>query len=1178
MSFDPDEIQPDDWQEACWTVIDSYFDEKGLVQQQLDSFNEFIEVSILRIVQETPPIEIESQALHLSNEQQIAPKTSLQFGQIYVGKPAVYEKDGTIESLMPNDARLRSMTYSSDVYMDLTKSVSNPTSANAQTVTERVPIGKVPTMLKSHYCYLANCAPALLVRAQECPIDVGGYFVINGSEKVIIAQERMAYNTVFVFEQKLLKTDAEQKSVFSAEIRSVVENSSRSPSTLVIKRVRRSDTDATSTRDFVVRVKVPYIKEDIPVVVLFRALGCESDRKIMQHIIYDFEDQEMIEMLKPSLDEAFDIQYREQACDFIGRRGQARAGIVKAARIAYAEDILQKELLPHIGLSADSLSKKAYFIGYMVHRLLLTALRRREVDDRDHYGNKRLDLAGPLLSFLFRLHFRQLIKHIRSNMKRSLQNGRDIVLAQIIDASIIEKGMRYGLATGNWGDQKKAHETRAGVSQVLNRLTFASTLSHLRRLNSPIDRSGKIARPRQLHNTHWGYICPAETPEGGAVGLVKNMALMAYISVGSSSAPILNYLDQIQLETLDDVAHSALKTATKVFVNGAWVGVHHNPNELVRCVLNMRRTANSVVSELSLYRKFAEREFHIFTDPGRISRPLLVVHSQTVGDKVNFSLALKRSHVANLRNRENGGFRWNDLLNFGIVEYLDPHEEETAMILMQHSDLRTRSDFSKSFTHMEIHPSMILGVCASIVPNPDHNQSPRNTYQSAMGKQAMGIYASNFTVRMDSLAHVLWYPQKPLARSHSLNYLRFRELPAGINTLAAIMSYTGYNQEDSVIINSSAVDRGFFRSTYYRLYESEEQGSGRGDESTFERPSRENCAGMRNANYDKLEDDGLIAPGTRVSGDDVVIGRTVRMPPSEDGQPERFDRRDKSVYLKSSDTGIVDTVMVTLNNEGRRYVKVKLRSIRTPQIGDKFASRHGQKGTNGIQYRQEDMPFTGMGISPDLMLNPHAIPSRMTIGHLIECLQSKVACINGKEADATPFTNFTVIACINLLNGLGFEKYGNEVFYNGHTGRKVNAQVFFGPTFYQRLKHMVDDKIHSRARGPLQVLVKQPVEGRSREGGLRFGEMERDCIIAHGSAFFLKERLFEVSDAYTAHICDICGMFAIAQLSKQSFECKRCNNTTQISQIRLPYACKLLFQELTAMCIAPRMIPGRSQA
>lgn len=479
------------------------------------------------------------------------------------------------------------------------------------------------------------------------------------------------------------------------------------------------------------------------------------------------------------------------------------------------------------------------------------------------------------------------------------------------------------------------------------------------------------------------------------------------------------------------------------------------------------------------------------------------------------------------------------------------------------------------YTHCEIHPAMILGICASIIPFPDHNQSPRNTYQSAMGKQAMGVYITNYLVRLDTLAHVMYYPQRPLVVTKSMEYLHFRDLPAGCMVIVAIMTYSGYNQEDSVIMSQSAIDRGLFRTVFYRSYKDSENKQNIGSVEEFGKPTRSACVGMRAADYTKIDEDGLVAPGLRVSGGDIVIGKTTPLPALEENlgaaRAARQSKKCSSTTLRASESGIVDSVILTTNDQGLKFTKVRVRSVRIPQIGDKFSSRHGQKGTIGITFRQEDMPYTVEGVIPDIIINPHAIPSRMTIGQLIECLMGKVASNLGEVGLATPFTGVTVANVSDALHKCGYQERGNEVMYNGFTGRKLQAKVFIGPTFYQRLKHMVDDKIHSRARGPLQCLTRQPVEGRSRGGGLRFGEMERDCMISHGCAQMLRERLFKCSDKYRCHICDFCGLIAIANLKKQSFECRGCKNTTHISQVLMPYACKLLFQELMAMSIAPRI-------
>ena len=1164
-------------QQDAWAVITSYFDEKGLVRQQLDSFDEFVSNTMQELVDDQPPITIQPRAQYTPGEDRRKVQYSIAFRQVYLSKPTCTESDGETATLFPHEARLRNLTYSSPLFVDVEcKTLVLDGDVDAQgdpewvededaSVTEREFIGHVPMMLRSAFCVLNKKSDFELTQMGECVFDQGGYFVINGSEKVLVAQERQANNVVYCFKKK-----PGMKFCWTAEIRSHVEVGARPTSTIYVQMYAKSS-NKQQTEGYQIRGQIPYIRDDIPIVIIFRALGFVADRDIIERICYNFDDDELMERFRPSLEEAFVIQEQNLALDFIGRRGSAQ-NVAKRERIAYAKSILQKEVLPHVGMQANQEKKKSYFLGYIVHKLLQCSLGRQEQDDRDHYRNKRLDLAGPLLAGLFRQVFRQLRKEVQQYLQKCVDHGKRFNLKLAIKSKTITNGLKYSIATGNWGLQKQA-VPRAGVSQVLNRLTYASTLSHLRRLNTPLARSGKQAKPRQLHNTHWGYMCPAETPEGQACGLVKNLALMCYVSVGSPAAPVLEFLEEWSTENLDEIQPAVIPFATKVFVNGNWVGIHREPGKLYNTLLGLRRGTDGFEAEVSILRDIRDKELRICTDTGRACRPLFIV------DVGTNKLRIRKRHIDQLRDPAQE-YSFNDLLSEGLVEYIDSAEEESCMISMMPSDLSpdrfNKEPYSSSYTHCEIHPSVILGICASIIPFPDHNQSPRNTYQSAMGKQAMGIYASNYAVRMDTLAHVLYYPQKPLVCTKAMTQMHFRELPAGVNAIVAIMCYTGYNQEDSVIMNRSAIERGFFRSVFYRCYVDWENELNAGgltdlDAEHFERPTGESCLGMKHGSYDKLDEDGLVSPGTRVTGEDIVIGKTTPIAADPRGGERRFHKKDSSRALRANESGIVDTVMLTQNKEGFRFTKVKVRSIRIPQIGDKFASRHGQKGTVGMTYRQEDMPFSIEGVTPDIIVNPHAIPSRMTIGHLVECLLSKLASLTGDEGDATPFMELDVSQVSDSLHKMGYQRNAWERMYNGHTGRPMAYHVFLGPTYYQRLKHMVDDKIHARSRGPVTMLTRQPMEGRGREGGLRFGEMERDCLIAHGAAHFLRDRLFVNSDAYRVHVCDRCGLIAHANLDKMEFMCQACRETTRISQVHIPYACKLMFQELMAMQIAPRM-------
>ncbi|KAG9696053.1 putative DNA-directed RNA polymerase II subunit RPB2, partial [Aureobasidium melanogenum] len=700
--------------EDCWTVIQSFFDSKGLVSQQLDSFDEFAGTSMQDIVTEQGRIVIDQNAPQDDNEVDpiVKRRYEIEFGNITISQAAITEGDGSTRPLYPNEARLRNLTYSSPIYLGMTSRVlvarerrigaahhddEDPDhAANEDEETElvwekedpdaiekeeRVFIGKLPVMIKSKICTLRNRSEQELYAFQECPYDQGGYFIINGSEKVLIAQERSAANIVQVFRKKGSPTP------IVAEIRSAIEKGTRLLSSMQLKWYQKGDQSKTGSVGGVIKATLPYIKADIPIAIVFRALGIVSDMQILDCICYDANDTQLREMIKPCLEEAFVVQDREFALDYIGRRGQQSG--TKEKRIRYARDILQKEFLPHISQREGSETRKAFFLGYMINRMCQVALGRCDEDDRDHFGKKRLDLAGPLMAQVFRLKFTQLVRDMRVYLSRCIEQGRDFNLTLAVKSNILTSGLRYCLATGNWGDQKKAASAKAGVSQVLNRYTYASTLSHLRRTNTPIGRDGKIAKPRQLHNTHWGLVCPAETPEGQACGLVKNLSLMCYVSVGTPAEPIVEFMNQRNMELLEEYEPKNNPDATKVFVNGVWVGVHRDPSQLVKVVQGLRR--NGTISfEISLIRDVREREFKIFTDAGRVMRPLFVVNNDPASPTKG-QLVLSRQHINNLLNaretetiglseeeRDSAIYGWKDLINEGVIEYLDAEEEEAA--------------------------------------------------------------------------------------------------------------------------------------------------------------------------------------------------------------------------------------------------------------------------------------------------------------------------------------------------------------------------------------------------------------------------------------------------------------------------------------------------------------------
>ena len=773
-------------------------------------------------------------------------------------------------------------------------------------------------------------------------------------------------------------------------------------------------------------------------------------------------------------------------------------------------------------------NNKIELYKYMLHKLCYYKQHNLNENDRDHLKNKRIDMVGSLMSTLFRQLYKKFTKDIQTTIAKQNSNVM-LNIPSLIKPKIITNGLKYALATGNWGINTSF---RTGVSQVLNRHSYISMLSHLRRINSPLGKEGKMITPRQLHGSHAFRICPCETPEGHSCGLVKNMALTNLISLECNSFAVRSITKQfIHSEEFHP-------NETLVFINGDYIGTTARSDDLIRTFKEYRRNLD-INPEIGISYNKHENIIRITTDTGRSIRPLII---------------LQNGKLPSFQPDES----WNDFLQKGKIEYIDSAEEENLLIAFDEKDIETRK---LKFTHCEIHPSAMLGVVAGNIPFAEHNQAPRNVYQSAMAKQAMGMFATDHNDRMDTFSHVLHYPQKPLVSTSLSHLLHYNEMPSGMNVVVAIMCYTGYNQEDSIIMSKSAVDRGLFRSTFYRTYK-EEQNYSASVKETLEIPNKENCLAIKYSDYSKLDEDGIVKSGIKVNSDDIIVGKTLETVGVS-------KKKDGSLSIRHNENGYVDKVMVSTNEQGMTIIKTKIRSTRVPEIGDKFCSKAAQKGTIGMLYSQEDLPFTQSGITPDIIVNPHAIPSRMTIGQLIECIYGKVCALKGEFGDATAFVNPDPNTIGDVLESLGFNRHGEETMYHGHTGEMIPAKIFIGPTYYQRLKHMVADKIHARSRGPLQILTRQPVEGRSRDGGLRFGEMEKDSIVSHGASSFLKERLLDQSDAFITHVCSQCGLFAVYNFEKQRGYCKGCDNT-EIYSVKIPYACKLLFQELQSMNIVPR--------
>jgi len=1113
--------------EEAFIIFKSFIEEKGLVRQHLDSYNEFIEHGLQEIIDEVGEIEIE------------VPEGpyKIKFGKVFIGRetengviygPYVTEVDGTRHEIYPMEARLRNLTYAMPMSVEMI-----PVVGGKELDKEIVYIGDIPTMLKSKYCHLYGLSEEELIRHGEDPLDPGGYFIINGSERVIVALEDLAPNRILVDVETKGSAPIYRAKIFSTTVgfRARIEMRMKPSGALI--------------------VSIPGVPSETPFVVLMRALGLESDKEIAEAVSLDKEIQGELE---PSFEEAAEVTTVEDALLFIGNR--VAHGQVKSYRLQRAELILDRNFMPHIGRSPNKRIEKAYLLGEMAAKVIELKLGRRKPDDKDHVKNKRLKLAGPLLADLFRIAFRNLCRDIKYQLERMGSKKRIISVSIAVRPGIITEKLQHALATGNWGRGK------VGITQLLDRTNLVSMYSHLRRVQSPLSRSQPNFEARDLHATHWGRLCPNETPEGANCGLVKNLALSASLSIGLDPGKVRRELYKRGVVPLSEANEDQKRSGARIFVNGVPIGYCEDPESLIDELRRARRRGE-ISSEINVAffsekYGFNRREVYINCDEGRIRRPLIIVEDGVP--------KLSKEHIEKITSKE---WTWSDLIKHGIIEYLDAEEEENAYIALYPEDL------TPEHTHLELAPWVILGICASLIPYPEHNQSPRNSYESAMAKQALGIYASNFPLRVDSRAHILHYPQKPIVKTKPMDIIGYDLRPSGQNCVVAILSYEGYNMEDAIIINKASIERGLARSTFYRLYEAEcrQYLGGLRDKLAVPEPG---TRGFRGEQYYRfLEPDGMVGLEAEVSGGDVLIGRV--SPPRFLEEYKEFEvrgptMRDSSIEMRPSERGIVDAVFITETSEGNKLVKIRVRNERVPELGDKFASRHGQKGVIGMIVPQEDMPFSADGIVPDMIINPHAIPSRMTIGQFLESIAGKIAALKGEFMDGTPFVGKRRGESLKrMLINLGFSYTGREVLYNGVTGEKYVADVFTGIVYYQKLHHMVADKIHARARGQVQMLTRQPTEGRARGGGLRFGEMERDCLIGHGAALLLQDRLLEESDKYVLYICENCGFIAYYDLRQRKYTCHICGDKANVSPVIISYAFKLLLQELMSLCIAPRI-------
>ena len=1177
-------------------------------KHHLDSYREFLRKYVPDVIKSYNPITMVK--FKNNKEESLEVQVNVWIGGkegrlLYVDRPTRLDGDGNPVILTPQQCRLQNLTYSTHLYADVLVEYIYDNQM-VEKVFNHVLLGDIPLMLHSDGCILHRQGPQVLQAFDECPFDQGGYFIVDGKEKVVISQERMVTNRLFIEKAKDPKysykgwircaTDVGEAALLPKTVEFyVLDPSFNTGEVPEDGEEEEEETEAPSKREQyrgAILVSIPGMKV-MPLFHLFRAFGIESDKEILEHIVGPIAEapHEYFDFLRASVRQASDMYDQSSVIATL-------KGSVRYKSNEHVHSILTHDVFPNMG---NNYQAKAKFLGYIVRAMMEMIMKVKPMVDRDAFGYKRIDLSGFLLSQLFHNIYKRFRKNCRDLLDQEYHYGparntgrySDMVrkenIQKIISPNFITERLQRSLK-GLWGssdDDEKQEKV-----QDLARISYLGFMSNLRRVNTPLDRSIKITAPHRLNAQQWGILCPFESPDGASIGYLKNLALLAHVSFGSDPMALLECFEELEVMPLERLLPAMCHILTKVFLNGELVGGVEDPAEFVRKLRLLRRNALINVFT-SVAWKVGLKEVRVQTDPGRGCRPLVIVEGgkakQIRGDMSWYDLVFgerlsKAEKIEEVYYRSQyyspgkGKEVWEKLeKTAGVIEFVDIEESDTCMVAMYEKDITPYT------THLELDPSSILSIVTNTVPFANHNFAARLIFYGAQSKQAIGVYASNFSKRFDTMSYVLHYTQRPIVTTKNSHYIRSNKLPGGNNTIVAIATYSGFNQEDGIIINASSVERGLFHTTGYKSYTAQEKSFNQYQYTMFCNPLQlKKDLGItidnlqKEESYQLLDKDGFVIPESFVAKGSklAVIGMVlVKEELKEVRTGVKIETKlvksytDISIRAGVHHYGVIDKVYVAhagVGTEYNRVCKVRFRKIKIPEFGDKSCSRHGQKGVIGLMLKEEDMPFSREGIRPDIIINPHAIPSRMTIGHLVECVVAKLCTMEGCVGDGSVFVPIDLDTVGKSMEEQGFQKQGNEVLYNGRTGDQIQSDIFIGPTYYLRLKHMVADKIHSRDKGPRDQLTRQPMSGRSKEGGLRIGEMERDVLLSYGFAQFAKEKMMECSDKYTWSVCRNCGTGALR-------ECRVCGGD-DIAVVQTPYAFKLLVQELETMGVTPRFV------
>ncbi len=1064
-------------------IVKKYLKEHSLIESNIISFNNFIQEKMQQIVNEL-------------NESMSNEEVEIKLGRIRIEKPNIIEADGSVALITPTESRIRNLTYSASVFLEIS------VKQEGQVESHDVEIGRIPIMVKSKICNTDGMLKEDMIQHQIDPRDTGGYFLINGNERVMVLTEDLAANQPFIEKSKgkmMLR-------LFSS------------------RGAYRIPISITESSDGIIELSFSRFK-NIPAVIMLKALGMLKEADISRYISKESDT------LIVNLYEYASMSSNEEAMMWMAEKSSLQG--TKKEILDRVKQRIDNYFMPHIGTKKENRIEKAVTLCKFIKQFLIAKENPSLATDKDHYANKRVKLSGDLMADLFRVNLNILLRDIQYSLMKTAKRRKFYSLKTIAKSTLFTHRVESAIATGSWIGE------RTGVTQNMDKTNCLSMLSQLQRVSSTLPGEQENFLARTLHPTHYGRFCPIETPEGTEIGLRKNLALLARISTSVSidDSGFIKKLSALGLEERE--------SEYDVFFNGRFIGQVRSGEDFCQKVREERRKS-ALPLELSIRLEKSTKTVLISTEVGRVLRPLIVVEQ-----------GKSRLTEEHLKLLEENKLQWQDLLNQGIVEYLDASEEENALVAL------TKDKIAQDTTHLEIDLIDCLGIVTSLVPFSNHDHPPRLLKGSKGLKQSLGIYAANYPIRVDTDVSLLHYPQKPIARGFVYDTLNL--YPAGQNMVVAIMTKEGYNVEDSIVLNKASVDRGLGRSTYFRPYTSSELHYAGNLKDEICIPGKDVSGYKTEESYRYLEDDGIAYPEAKLDEGEVLIGKTT--PPkfmSEAKDITIKTRKEASSLIRQEEKGTIDMVFVTVDNEGNRIVQVRTRDSRIPELGDKFSAPHGQKGVLGAVIPEADVPFTSSGIKPDLIFNPHSIPSRMSVGYLLESLSGKVASSSGKIIDATPFSGESLESLESQLRNLGFRYDGKEAMFDPITGRMLKAKIFIGNMYYLKLKYMVSNKLHARASGKVQLLTRQPIEGRARGGALRLGEMEQEALVAHGASLLLKERYD--SDKVIVYVCEKCGDLAIKDNIKNKIACLSCGNT-EAQAIEISYAFKLLLEELQGLHI-----------